>query len=163
MLPDSGPMYDTVFVKYYSIAFAILPGVAGGLALELISTPDDNKDAQFVKSAIEWAFDSAIEDNETVSFLQMCIGLEAILGEETGRESLTETLADRCAYLLATDIEGRKKIRYNFRELYRLRSKLVHGRAMRINDSEKGFLEWGKRVLNCVIIKEMKDLNLSEA
>jgi len=28
-------MSDTVFVKYYSIAFSILPGIAGGLALEL--------------------------------------------------------------------------------------------------------------------------------
>jgi transcriptional regulator of acetoin/glycerol metabolism len=28
-----------VYVKYYSIAFAILPGVAGGLALELLIQP----------------------------------------------------------------------------------------------------------------------------
>jgi hypothetical protein len=28
-----------VYVKYYGIAFAILPGVAGGLALELSISP----------------------------------------------------------------------------------------------------------------------------
>ena len=28
-------IYDTKFIKYYSIAFSIRPGVAGGLALEL--------------------------------------------------------------------------------------------------------------------------------
>ena len=35
----SAPAYSTkwsFFVKYYSIAFSILPGVAGGLALELL-------------------------------------------------------------------------------------------------------------------------------
>jgi len=36
MSHDSWLMSDTVFVKYYSIAFSILPGIAGGLALELI-------------------------------------------------------------------------------------------------------------------------------
>ena len=30
-------IYDTKFIKYYSIAFSIRPGVAGGLALELFS------------------------------------------------------------------------------------------------------------------------------
>ena len=48
----------------------------------LIETDDRN--TQFVKSAIEWAFDSKVEENETVSFIQLSIGLEAILGEETG-------------------------------------------------------------------------------
>jgi hypothetical protein len=34
---NSGPIVEKelFFFKYYSIAFAILPGVAGGLALEL--------------------------------------------------------------------------------------------------------------------------------
>jgi len=36
MSHDSWLMSDTVFVKYYSIAFSILPGIAGGLALELV-------------------------------------------------------------------------------------------------------------------------------
>ncbi|RLB76843.1 MAG: hypothetical protein DRH24_17220, partial [Deltaproteobacteria bacterium] len=32
-----------LFHKYYSIAFAILPGIAGGLALELSSSPHRQK------------------------------------------------------------------------------------------------------------------------
>ncbi len=126
----------------------------------LIKTSHSN--AQSVKSAIEWAFDSQVEENETISFIQLCIGLEAILGEETGREPLTETLADRCAYLLANTIESRKKIRSIFREFYSLRSTLVHGRSIRLKDEEKGFLEWGKNVLNGTILKEIKNLKLLE-
>lgn len=127
----------------------------------LMKRNDNN--AQFVKSAIEWAFDSQIEENETISFIQVSIGLEAILGEETGRESLTETLADRCAYLLANTIENRKTIRDKFRKFYNLRSKLVHGRSMRLEDEETLFLEWGKKVLNYTILKEIKNLKLPEA
>lgn len=124
----------------------------------LIQTNDDN--AQFLKSAIEWAFDSQIEENETISFIQVCIGLEAILGEETGRESLTETLADRCAYLLGRSIEKRRKIRGTFRDFYKLRSKLVHGRSMRLKDEEKWVLKWGKNILDGTILQEIERLNL---
>jgi hypothetical protein len=123
----------------------------------------NDSNAQFVKSAIEWAFDSQIEENETISFIQVSIGLEAILGEETGRESLTETLADRCAYLLANTVENRKIIRDYFRDFYKLRSKLIHGRSMRLKDDEKWFLDWGKKILNNTILKEIKNLNLIEA
>lgn len=118
----------------------------------------NDNDAQFIKSALEWAFDSRIEENETISFVQVSIGLEAILGEETGREPLTETLADRCAYLLGNTIENRKKIRRKFRDFYKLRSKLVHGRSMRLRDNEREFLWWGEKVLNGVILKEIKKL-----
>jgi hypothetical protein len=118
----------------------------------------NDNDAQFIKSALEWAFDSQIEENETISFIQVSIGLEAILGEETGREPLTETLADRCAYLLGNTIENRKKIRRKFRDFYKLRSKLVHGRSMRLKDNEREFLWWGRKVLDGVILKEIKKI-----
>lgn len=128
--------------------------------LKLIELRNDNM--QFIKSAIEWAFDSEIEENETISFIQLSIGLEAILGEEIVQESITETLADRCAYLLANNINERKKIRKDFREFYKFRSKLIHGRSMRLNDKERGFLYWGKHTLNKVILKELRHLNLSD-
>ncbi len=118
----------------------------------------DSKSAQYLKSAIEWAFDSEVEDNETVSFIQLCIGLEAVLGEDSGRESLTETLADRCAYLLGNSIENRKRIREKFRELYRLRSNLVHGRSITLKDKEKEFLRWGRLVLTRIILREISNL-----
>lgn len=108
-----------------------------------------------IKSAIEWAFDANLSDNQTVSFVQTCIGLEAILGEDTGEEPLTATLADRCAYLLGKDPEKRKKIREKFKELYRLRSKVVHGRAVRLKHNEVNYLHWAKAVLDDLIKKEI--------
>ncbi len=115
-------------------------------------------EARPIQTAIEWAFDASTTEDDTVSFLQTCIGLEAILGDNAGNESLTKTLADRCAYLISPGIEGRKKLKENFTKLYDLRSALVHGRKIRLKDEEKYLFEWGKNILTLSIIKEMGNL-----
>lgn len=115
-----------------------------------------------IRSAIEWAYEASTTDNDTIAFLQVCIGLEAILGDETTSESISATLADRCAYLLGNDIQGRQTIRENFKELYKRRSKLAHGRAIRLEPDEWGYFNWGKSILNHLIMKEMKHLNLGK-
>lgn len=116
-----------------------------------------------IQSAIEWAYEASTTDNDTIAFLQVCIGLEAILGDETASESISATLADRCAYLLGNDIQGRRTIRENFRELYKRRSKLAHGRAIRLEPEEWKYFNWGKSILNHLIMKEIKHLNLGKA
>jgi hypothetical protein len=155
--------------KYYKIARekdgeAVIDYIKNILNLpaKLISAPPEIKEAVAVRSAAEWAFEASISENETIAFLQTCIGLEAILGDDSDRDSLTETLADRCAYLIADSIQARKRIRKNFKELYRLRSKLVHGRAVRLNGDEKRYLGWAKDVLNTVIGHEMNHLKLGK-
>lgn len=119
------------------------------------------EDSVPIRSAIEWAYEASTTDNDTIAFIQVCIGLEAILGDDTSTESISATLADRCAYLLGNDIQGRKTIRENFRELYKRRSKIAHGRTIRLKPDESGYLNWGKNVLNYLILKEMKHLNLT--
>jgi len=125
------------------------------IPIQLISIQSEDKDAKAIKAAVEWAFDSSLEENETISFIQTCIGIEAIIGEETEKESLTEKLADRCAYLLAQNISQRNVLRNEFRKLYKLRSKIVHGRTMSLNDNEKKYLYWGKGLLARIIKKEI--------
>ncbi|MGZ5858711.1 MAG: hypothetical protein ACXWJK_15880 [Burkholderiaceae bacterium] len=115
-----------------------------------------------IRSAIEWAYEAASTENDTIAFIQVCIGIEAILGDETTSESITSKLADRCAYLLGNDISGRRTIRGRFLDLYRCRSKLAHGRAIRLKNDERVHLNWGKDVLNYLIKKEMKHLNLGK-
>jgi len=127
---------------------------------KLITCSPDNKYSTTIKTAIEWAFDAASNENETIAFIQTCIGLEAILGDESDRESLTETLADRCAYLIGTNLEKRSKIKANFKKLYNLRSKLVHGRSVRLKYEDKDYLDWGRNILDYVISKEMINLNI---
>jgi len=62
------------------------------------------------------------------------ICLEALLGDDSPQE-LTYRLQLRAALLLGTTLPERQEIRKAVRDLYRLRSKVVHGRARRSEDN----------------------------
>jgi hypothetical protein len=115
-----------------------------------------------IVAAAEWAFESAGSSNQTVAFLQLCIALEAILGDEAASEGLTKTLSDRCAYLLGYTVETRSKIRESFSELYKHRSKLVHGRRVNLDDDASRSLHWGRRVLDAILKKELRNFERSQ-
>lgn len=88
---------------------------------------DTSYEALRIKSAIDWYIQSTITNDTTMSFLQICIGLESIYGDDNSEGGLTNTLADRCSYLIGRDIKQRKYIKSRFLEIYRVRSKIVHG------------------------------------
>ncbi len=117
-------------------------------------------ESEKIKRAIEWYFDSKANENETLSFLQTCIGLESLLGDTESNGSLTEILADRCAYLISEDIKGREMIKENFKALYKVRSKLVHGVNITLEHDQKWYKNWGQTILQFAITKEIKHLNL---
>ena len=75
---------------------------------------------------------------------------------------MTKTLADRCAYLVGSDIKGRRTIRENFRALYSVRSKIVHGCVGALAADEERYLDWGKSILEYSIFKEIKHLALEK-
>jgi hypothetical protein len=127
-------------------------------AVQLINCQEE--EAARIKAAIKWCFDSYVIENQTLVFLQVCIGLEALLGDDEYKGSLTNMLADRCAYLVSNNIKGRTKIKEKFEELYGLRSKLVHGVITELNSEQTHYLEWGRTVLELAIGIEIKHLNL---
>ena len=100
------------------------------------------------------AFDSHANDNDTLAFIQACIGIEAVIGDDT-KDNITATLADRCAYLLGDSISARKKIREKFEKLYDIRSKVVHGRKACLDDEQRHFLDYAQIMLKRVIGKEI--------
>lgn len=113
-----------------------------------------------IKSSIQWFFDSHSSENRTLAFLQVCIGLEALLGDDGYNGALTEKLADRCSYLIGTNIKGRKIIKEKFLKLYDIRSALVHGNATELSKEQKDYLEWGRDVLKAAILSEIQHLGL---
>lgn len=79
-------------------------------------------------ASAQWATDGAINREDTaMSFVFYCMALEAILGESGDPDAVTRSLSDRAAYILGRDVEEREKIRKVFAEIYRFRSKIVHG------------------------------------
>lgn len=103
----------------------------------LLNLTDDTSDAIRIKTALEWEFESNRSENQTVSFVQACIGLEALLGDNDQDEPLVTRLADRCAYLLGKGGAARADLRKKFRSMYDIRSKLIHGRKARLDPHER--------------------------
>lgn len=114
----------------------------------------DGLDATRIRTALEWSFDSQQNENQTLAFIQACIGLEALLGDDEQDEPLTTRLADRCAYLLGQGHQDRGRIRTMFKEIYKVRSKLVHGRTPTLNFHDAKQLDFAQSFLDAVIRKE---------
>lgn len=116
-----------------------------------------NKNRKPIFASAEWAIESAATINQTVSFIQICIALEAILGDDHLRDGITKTLGDRCAYLLGHDVETREKLRSEFSALYDKRSKIVHGRAKSLDSASINLLGWGAVILKFILKKEISN------
>jgi hypothetical protein len=125
---------------------------------KVFATDGENQSKNSIRSALEWSFESGCSDNSVFSFIQNCIALEAILGGDAPMDSLTQTLADRCAYLVSRKASARAVIRKEFKKLYRTRSKLVHGRSQSLSDEERRLMRFGKSMLYMAINKEIEYL-----
>ncbi len=79
---------------------------------------------QFIDVAVGYLVKAFFSD-ELDQLLWHITAIEALLGERRG--GLTETLAQRCGLVLSSSKEDRKKIKNSFRNLYDIRSHIVHG------------------------------------
>ncbi|MCG5130377.1 HEPN domain-containing protein, partial [Enterobacter mori] len=130
--------------------------VALTVATELL---DNNSDeATRVKSAIGWFIQAEINEDDTMSFIQVCMGLESIFGDNESEGGLTNSLADRCAYLIGRNISERKQIKDEFKEMYRVRSKIVHGVKNHLTQNEEHVRNRAFYYLRKSILKEIRNL-----
>ncbi len=79
---------------------------------------------QFIDVAVSYLVKAFFSD-DLDQLLWHITAIEALLGQHT--EALTETLARRCGLILGSSKEDRKKIHRLFKNLYALRSDVVHG------------------------------------
>lgn len=108
--------------------------------------------------AIGWYMNSSYNEDDTMAFLQICMGLEAIFGDDQDQGGLTKMLADRCAYLIGKNINQRRKIRESFGKIYTIRSKIVHGVINRLSDDDKFMRNYAKGLLQAALKKEIVNL-----
>lgn len=71
-IPSRPPKTSNEFASALTHRFGRLP--------EFLAIPRDEPDAVRIKAAIEWWMDGVASENQTISFLQFCIGFEALLG-----------------------------------------------------------------------------------
>ncbi|WP_320736007.1 HEPN domain-containing protein [Enterobacter roggenkampii] len=119
---------------------------------------DETREGERIKSAIDWFMQAEITDDATMSFLQICMGLESIFGDDDYEGGLTNSLADRCSYLIGKNITERKEIKVQFKEIYKLRSKIVHGVKGYLSMQEMEIKNKANKYLNNSIIKEVMNI-----
>lgn len=85
-------------------------------------------EAEKVRLAGRWLFDSYAGGNQLMSFLQAMVVLEILLGDKTTSDKigLGELLRNRCAYLLGKSAQDRAEIMAEFGKIYEVRSAIVH-------------------------------------
>lgn len=110
--------------------------------------------ASSVVLASQWLFDSYTGSDQLLNFVQAMVVLEILLGEKavSDKIGLNELLANRCAYLVSNSHDERSAILRDFREIYNVRSHIVHQGKHRLSMNERvlfGKLHWlCRRVLS---------------
>lgn len=115
-----------------------------------------NEDFEPIAAAIEWYQDSMFADNDTFAYIAACIGLEAVLGSADEQlDSLSKRLADRYAFLMGKGRKEREALRKDYGDVLKLRGRLVHGKAARINSKERPLLGKVQDLLLQLLWKEI--------
>jgi len=96
-------------------------------------------EADRLRLACRWLFDSYATDNELLAYVQAMVCLEIILGDASliGEIGLGELLRNRCAYLIGKTSKQRAEILRDFREIYDVRSHIVHRGKSRMTARER--------------------------
>lgn len=125
---------------------------------ELVTDSALAEQTESLRSALEWIFDAHADDDDTAAFIKTCIALEAALGEESESDQITDRLADRCAFLLGRVASERSTTRKLIKDVYRLRSKLVHGKKTKLTPPDMDLVTDAELHLILVLQKEIEAL-----
>lgn len=128
--------------------------------MNLINSDSSDKS---LYSAIIWALRAKFTNDLSMSFVQGCIALEALLGDDVDRQKLSVILADRFAYVIGRNNESRRKFRKDFRSIYELRSRIVHGSVLIFHNKDKDNYYNLMHYLCIVIKREMDNLIYSSS
>ena len=103
---------------------------------------------QFIDVAVNYLV-KAFFFRELDQLLWHITAIEALLGQNV--DALTETLARRCGLVLGSSEEDRKKIRRSFKQLYTLRSNVVHGKT-KLRNAQEGHLAIARYIARDVTV-----------
>lgn len=93
-----------------------------------------------IRRAARWYLDSFVGSNELLAYVQAAVCMEILFGEDkyAGTLSINDVISNRCAYLIGRDHKEREDIIAAFKEIYRVRSLIVHKGKSRLAQSDRG-------------------------
>ncbi|MBN5007339.1 hypothetical protein JY422_02180 [Stenotrophomonas maltophilia] len=139
-------------------------GVHVAHALDRIGSVFRSANGKSLRLSARWLFDSHCGRDELLSYVQATVAIEILLGDEDADPDvgLTTLMANRCAYLVATTAEARAHILKAFRDIYKVRSKIVHRGQSRLNSKEVMLFNYLTALVRSVIDKEQRLLGRGE-
>ncbi|WP_415899336.1 hypothetical protein [Neptuniibacter sp. QD48_11] len=113
---------------------------------------------QKLLNASRWLFESYTGKNELLSFVQTTVVIEILLGDKdtSDQMGLGALLRNRCAYLIGDSQSQRDELLEDFKKIYDVRSKIVHGGKNRLNYIEKSLFRRLQWMCRRVIAKEVE-------
>ncbi len=148
-IDDTNELSEDVFRAYNDIEFNDLGGQLDTeqkrntwsvrKLAEVSKVFRSGKEAERLILAGQWFFDSCCGRNELLSFLQAMVVLEILLGDKAVSDAmgLNELLRNRCAYLIGKDHNQREQILREFKDIYDIRSKIVHRGKSKLTSYER--------------------------
>lgn len=111
-----------------------------------------------------WLFESQCGRDALLQYVQAAVAIEILLGDEEADPSvgLTTLMANRCAFLIAKTPAARTNLLKLFRDIYKVRSKIVHRGKSRLNAQETGLFRALQMILRMVIDHEQRMLERAE-
>ncbi|MDR4498436.1 MAG: HEPN domain-containing protein [Candidatus Scalindua sp.] len=106
----------------------------------------------------QWFFDSYTGRNDLLSFVQVMVAVEILLGDKATSDvvGINELLRNRCAYLIGKDYKQREQILDDFKAIYEIRSKIVHRGKSKLNLKERYLFNKLQWLCRRVIQKEIE-------
>ncbi|MBO0493856.1 HEPN domain-containing protein [Pseudomonas sp. Marseille-Q1929] len=120
---------------------------------ELISSVMDPVDeiGRKISRAVEWVGEAYIEKNKASAFLKVAVAMEALLkSNEKGviNASIVSTIAEQCAFLLGGDPDDCIEVEDKVKEMYGVRSSIVHSGSSSVDDSTlQDFLDLIRQII----------------
>lgn len=105
--------------------------------------------------AAMWYLRSIISQETLDGLLEATIAIEALFGggsSESGK--LSVILANRCAYRITSSVSKRTEILDNFKEIYDLRSRIVHEGHHRFSAKERKLLKEAREICRRALVLE---------
>jgi hypothetical protein len=92
--------------------------------------------------------------NTSMRFLQLAIALEALCSTST--TEISHRLASTCSILMGSDAERRKQLYRTTKQLYGMRSRIIHGTGKRVTLSDVQEMER----LTCRVLRRILETNI---
>jgi hypothetical protein len=124
---------------------------------------ENNDDIKRINTAIEWAFDSLINVNETFSFIKTCIGIEAIISFDLSDKNNnnkkpdhnTNDIKQRVSYMLGKNNQQRIDLADKIHKIFQKRNILVHGKESKLKNEDSNLLLEAQNLLQTIIQHEV--------